>query len=226
MRLRAVVVAAAVAAAVLAPLVLAATLLGTAGADVLTGGPGADRIYGRGGNDRLSGRGGNDLLVGGAGRDTIACGTGRDTVQADALDRVARDCEVVKRPRPVAPTPDPPVTPEPIADVRVGRYCGSTDQGRRVCFTVGRELVSSGQFYWIPSCTPPSPEHVDALIDGSTPLAADGTFRFTIEGGDLSGTVIDGRIASDGTATGTMRMRAAFPDRSCAGTIRFTTRLG
>jgi Ca2+-binding RTX toxin-like protein len=91
-------------------------LVGGAGADDLEGGTGDDELAGGTGNDRLSGGSGRDRLSGGSGadtirggagrdtilargggRDTIDCGSGRDTVTADARDRVARNCEVVRR---------------------------------------------------------------------------------------------------------------------------------
>jgi Subtilase family/RTX calcium-binding nonapeptide repeat (4 copies)/Domain of unknown function DUF11 len=91
-------------------------LAGTAGPDVLRGNGGNDVLRGLAGNDRLLGGSGNDRVVGGAGvdvldggrgadvlesrdgrRDTVRCGPGRDRVLADRLDRVARDCEVVRR---------------------------------------------------------------------------------------------------------------------------------
>jgi Ca2+-binding RTX toxin-like protein len=71
------------------------------------GGSGPDVIRGRGGNDVIVGGRGRDTLEGGAGNDRInardgavdvvRCGTGRDVVIADRVDRVARDCEVVRR---------------------------------------------------------------------------------------------------------------------------------
>jgi hypothetical protein len=92
------------------------SLTGTAFADVLRGLGGNDRLNGRGGADKLYGGRGNDTLTGGTGldlldagpgndrllardrgRDTIRCGSGRDSVLADRTDRVARDCESVKR---------------------------------------------------------------------------------------------------------------------------------
>ena len=92
------------------------TRRGTAKADVLRGTPYADVLHGLGGPDRLFGLGGADTLVGGLGadilsggdgndtisardgiRDTVSCGRGRDVVVADRLDRVARDCETVRR---------------------------------------------------------------------------------------------------------------------------------
>jgi hypothetical protein len=67
----------------------AAVITGTQRADFLRGGPRADRLDGRGGNDRIK--------VDGGRRDTVRCGRGRDLVNADATDRVARDCETVVR---------------------------------------------------------------------------------------------------------------------------------
>jgi hypothetical protein len=64
-------------------------LRGTQRADFLDGLAGRDRILARGGDDRIRAQ---DRT-----RDTIACGAGRDLVNADAVDAVARDCEVVAR---------------------------------------------------------------------------------------------------------------------------------
>ena len=96
---------------------VARTIQGTDRNDVLVGTPRADAIFGRGGSDRILGVGGGDLLSGGAGRDAIAggpgndrivaqydggrdrvhCGGGLDVVDADQLDEVANDCELVSR---------------------------------------------------------------------------------------------------------------------------------
>jgi hypothetical protein len=58
------------------------------GAATLTGGPGNDDVDAR------------DASAGDRARaDTIRCASGRDEVLADAADRVARDCERVKRRR-------------------------------------------------------------------------------------------------------------------------------
>ena len=83
------------------------TRLGTDAAEVLTGGGGSDVLCGVGGGDRLRPGAGADVVRAGAGNDTIdardgsadtlACGPGRDTVRADRRDRVARDCERVRR---------------------------------------------------------------------------------------------------------------------------------
>ena len=95
----------------------ARTIVGTAGNDRLVGTPRADTLAGRAGNDRISGVAGDDLLLGGPGRDSVdaglgndlvsieydgardsaRCGTGTDVVNADLLDAVARDCELVGR---------------------------------------------------------------------------------------------------------------------------------
>ena len=72
------------------------TLRGTAQADRLLGQDGNDKLYGLGGGDVLNGGPGNDLLVGGPGPDKLACGPGRDTAMADAQDKPAADCELVK----------------------------------------------------------------------------------------------------------------------------------
>jgi hypothetical protein len=67
----------------------AAVIRGTPRADLLRGGPRSDRIDAKGGNDRIK--------VDGGRRDTVRCGRGVDLVNADAADRVARDCELVAR---------------------------------------------------------------------------------------------------------------------------------
>ena len=64
-------------------------LYGDTGNDVLDGGADVDRLYGGPGHDRLRSRD--------AWRDAVACGPGRDTVEADRVDLVAADCEVVRR---------------------------------------------------------------------------------------------------------------------------------
>jgi hypothetical protein len=95
----------------------AATLRGTDRNDKLTGTAADDEIYARGGADTIRGLGGNDFLNGGLGRDTIdgaagddriaasadgirdvvRCGAGKDMVNADLVDKVASDCEIVSR---------------------------------------------------------------------------------------------------------------------------------
>jgi hypothetical protein len=81
---------------------------GTPRADDLRGTPLRDLIDGRGGNDKIVGGGGDDRISGGLGndaissrdrfRDTVRCGPGVDSVVADHRDRIARDCERVRKP--------------------------------------------------------------------------------------------------------------------------------
>jgi len=95
----------------------AARIVGTPGDDRLVGTPGADTILGLAGRDRLIGAAGGDVLDGGAGRDvveagagadrvvvqydgardTVRCGPGADLVNADLVDAVDADCELVGR---------------------------------------------------------------------------------------------------------------------------------
>jgi hypothetical protein len=70
------------------------TMYGGSGADRLTDvqngkETAGDRFFGGTGNDRIDDRDGN--------RDIIDCGPGRDSVIADQLDKVARNCERVRR---------------------------------------------------------------------------------------------------------------------------------
>lgn len=82
-------------------------IVGRGGNDTLSGGSGDDTIFGDAGNDRINGGSGEDTLLGGSGndritsrdgsRDTVVCGRGRDVVIADRKDKVAGDCETVRR---------------------------------------------------------------------------------------------------------------------------------
>ena len=73
-------------------------LNGNGGRDRLNGGDGRDRLNGGGGKNRLSGGGGNDQIRARNGAvDRINCGAGRDSVRADRRDRVADNCERVRR---------------------------------------------------------------------------------------------------------------------------------
>jgi len=71
--------------------------VGLGGDDCLLGHSGRDRLLGGAGADLLKGGPGRDVLRGGAGRDVVRCGPGRDRVVAERRDRVARDCERVRR---------------------------------------------------------------------------------------------------------------------------------
>jgi RTX calcium-binding nonapeptide repeat (4 copies)/WD40-like Beta Propeller Repeat len=71
---------------------------GTPLRDLIDGRGGADRIVGGGGDDRISGGGDDDRIVSkDRYRDTVHCGPGVDRVVADYRDRIARDCEHVRR---------------------------------------------------------------------------------------------------------------------------------
>jgi hypothetical protein len=75
------------------------------GADRVFGGPQADDVHGGPGNDTIKGNEGRDVLSGDGGDDMIdaadalpdqiACGPGTDDVDADFVDVVADDCELV-----------------------------------------------------------------------------------------------------------------------------------
>jgi hypothetical protein len=106
-----------VSALLLAGTAAAARIVGTTGNDVLAGTPRADTILGREGRDILTGGVGTDFLHGGPGkdlidggpgddriavhydgaRDSVRCGPDADVVNADLLDAVASDCELVAR---------------------------------------------------------------------------------------------------------------------------------
>ncbi len=75
------------------------TIFGREGADRLVGGAGPDFLHGGPGRDRLEGGGGNDRIAAqyDEGRDRIGCGSGLDIVNADLLDTVLADCELVGR---------------------------------------------------------------------------------------------------------------------------------
>ena len=71
---------------------------GNSGNDSIRGDSGSDRISGSSGRDRISAGSGNDRVSARDGqRDRVSCGRGRDRVVADRTDRVARDCERVRR---------------------------------------------------------------------------------------------------------------------------------
>ena len=71
---------------------------GGAGDDVIDGGSGDDLLSGNGGHDTIRAGGGNDTIkVRDGDRDRVFCGAGKDSVRADREDRVARDCEHVRR---------------------------------------------------------------------------------------------------------------------------------
>lgn len=91
---------------------VAATIRGSGGADVIRGTTKADVLYGLAGNDKIYGLAGNDRIIPGPGKDRVYCGGGVDRVTADAIDVVAKDCEIVSRP-PKSTKPTPTPTPKP-----------------------------------------------------------------------------------------------------------------
>jgi Ca2+-binding RTX toxin-like protein len=73
-------------------------LSGDQGDDDVRGGRGRDLIYGGTGRDHIfGGRGGDVIQARDHERDKIRCGPGFDRVRADRKDKVARDCELVRR---------------------------------------------------------------------------------------------------------------------------------
>jgi hypothetical protein len=178
------------------------TLRGTAKADKIYGRGGNDRLYGLAGNDYLNGGPGNDTLVGGPGADRFVCGPGRDTVIGDTKDAAANDCEVVKGLKPKTPPPAPPYA-EP------GRYCGFTNQGQSICFTVdgsGR-AVSSAHFGVTPSCVPSQPTWLFTIdFPDEVGIDSDGSFSYEVGSGELLGSFVRGRIEPSGAAGGTMHL--------------------
>lgn len=83
------------------------TIWGDEGNDRITGDRGNDRIFGGAGNDTIFGNIGTDRIDGGPGNDRInvvdkfadrvRCGPGKDVVFADPRDKIAKDCESVRR---------------------------------------------------------------------------------------------------------------------------------
>jgi len=183
---------------VLAGLALAAgvagarTITGTPRNDVLVGTPRPDTIRGLAGNDRLLGGGGADYLNGGPGRDVVdagsgsdrisveydgardavGCGRGDDVVNADLLDTVAANCELVGRRLSRDPYSSPPsqqeteVEPDSltvgrttVAAFQVGRWAegGATNIGYAVSRDNGRTWASGFLPGLTVASTPPGP---------------------------------------------------------------------
>jgi Ca2+-binding RTX toxin-like protein len=82
-------------------------IFGEAGDDEITGDRGSDHISGGAGNDSIFGNLAPDVVSGGPGddrinvvrgeTDVVRCGAGHDVVLADGTDKVAGDCEDVRR---------------------------------------------------------------------------------------------------------------------------------
>jgi hypothetical protein len=146
--------AVALVATVLVATASAKTIRGTARAEVLRGTSGADKIYGGGGNDKLYGLAGNDTFYPGAGIDTVYCGAGVDHVLADAKDKVAKDCEIVLRPKVDIP-------PQPT----MGSRTNPVPLGREVALGDGWKLK-------VESVTPDATAAVLAASDSNDPPPA------------------------------------------------------
>jgi RTX calcium-binding nonapeptide repeat (4 copies) len=212
-RLRILIVVVAGALLASAGSVLASTIVGTAGDDSLRGTPRADKLYGKAGNDKLYGfRGndllvggaGNDLLVGGAGADRLVCGLGRDTAQADARDKVASDCEIV---RGLVPPPQaPPAAP--------GLYCGPTSQDLLICFEVAggasaERTIPTMRLTVQMACEPSRQLFYSFEIRSHVTVRSDRTFIAPVS---LAGfaAVVQGEFDSVGTsATGSLTVQFA-----------------
>ncbi|MGZ4400648.1 MAG: hypothetical protein ACXVYM_07230, partial [Gaiellaceae bacterium] len=183
-------------------------------------------------NDYLNGGPGNDTLTGGPGADRYVCGPGRDTVVGDSKDVAAKDCEVVTGLK-TTPPPSPPPAPEPTTtttsttpaptpsvNVLQGRYCGFTNQGQSICFTVdpsGRSF-SSAHFGATPACRPPEPSWIFTLdFPSHVTINADGSFVYDVNVGDLTGSFVHGSIDGAGSASGTMHMTPQSFDKAGYG---------
>ncbi len=111
-------------------------ILGTRGHDVIRGSAAGDVVFTFGGDDRAYGGDGSDLIDPGNGEDTVSagpandhirafdssrdvvgCGAGDDIAYVDHLDVVV-DCEETVRSRDLSSpaTPDPPTTPDVLAN--------------------------------------------------------------------------------------------------------------
>jgi Ca2+-binding RTX toxin-like protein len=129
------------------------TLTGGFGGDTLVGGPGRDTIAG----DRmarcnelhcdfLDGFGNDTIDARDGEQDSVQCGPGDDTVKADAVDRVADDCEHVERSGAPAHATLRVTGSRRIADVLRHGLLVRTSSARRVTVTarMGRALVARG----------------------------------------------------------------------------------
>ena len=82
------------------PSVRGLQIVGSHEADLIDGTLGADRIKARGGRDKVRGLAGDDRIdVRGGGKDRVNCGGGEDSVKAGKGDKVAKNCEKVRRPK-------------------------------------------------------------------------------------------------------------------------------
>lgn len=199
-------------------------LYGQVGNDRLYGGPGNDRLYGQAGDDRLYGQAGNDYLNGGPGSDWFSCGPGKDTVVADATEKVAADCEVVKRTGPAPPPPPPPESPPPpeppapppppAPQALTGTYCGFTDSGGGICLDVvqrdAQQFVTNGKFEQIVTCQPDSRFRLSITLGSTVPIGPDLSFTYDVTRGELTGSQVKGTFDTAGNVRGPLTFMARF----------------
>jgi hypothetical protein len=125
-------------------------LVGTPRADTLRGLAGRDGILGRAGADLLHGGFGRDALAGGPGgdriaasydgaRDAVTCGPGLDVVNADLVDTVARDCELVGR----RLSRDPYTNPDSQHETQVEPDSLTIGRTTVAAFQVGRRFAGA-----------------------------------------------------------------------------------
>lgn len=220
----------------------AANIAGTGGNDVLRGTPKADKLNGGAGNDRLYGMAGNDRLIGGGGVDRFFCGAGVDFVSAQGTEKVARDCETVKRvvdppappvpPAPPLPAPPPPPPPPPLA--KPGKYCGFTNAGGGICFEIGQsgstQFFTKANFEQTSNCEPDARFRLTITFGGQVRLSPELTFSYPVPSGDLAGSRIDGSVDTQGNAQGSLEMRASFDYQgtryTCGSSTTWTANLG
>jgi RTX calcium-binding nonapeptide repeat (4 copies) len=183
-------------------------LIGTKHDDWLYGGAGNDRLFGGPGNDHLYGGPGNDRLEGGAGKDVLNCGPGIDIAVADHSDIVNKNCEhVVYTDTPKTPAPPP----APAAEA--GEYCGFTQNGGSICFTITsgkQQTLTQLTFEATVSCSPSSESKIPFTSSGSVPLQSDLSFAISVASGDQAGTSVTGTLDTAGNATGKMHVQTAF----------------
>ncbi len=209
----------------------AATIVGTAGADVLRGTAGDDRLFGKRGNDVLYGRQGDDILTGGAGKDRFVCGGGYDVANAELGERVAADCEDVRReprssPTPPAPppSPSPPPPPPPAAAALPGVYCGYTGQGPGICVTASADGRAISEFSTsaLVDCSDGSRWTFGLRFSGrNVQLAPDLTFSFDYSGPINSSSSRLSDIKSSYTIRGTMTATGQVSGTVAISTVSF-----
>jgi hypothetical protein len=183
-------------------------LKGSAGADTLLGNAGNDKLYGLAGADVLNGGPGNDLLVGGPGADTLVCGPGRDQATADAKDKVAKDCEVVRGlPKPPSVSIGDASTVESDSGTKTlsmpVRLSAASTKIVSVRFTTADGTATatsdyvpgSGTLTFKPGETSST---VDVTVNGDTAIEPDETLTVNLSG------PVNGTIA-DGSASGTIQ---------------------